>query len=150
MSDYKPLQFWRLGAGGADGGRGRVCLCACVARVGVRVWLCAAGCGVYEWGFAECSRSDTWQTPSLPSVRPGALGKSSIFLFSFFSFFFITYFSKFISMYFENTLSNSLNNIYLIFLRILFHYFIFILLFESLAVQIWVIPKKIHEMQLIN
>ena len=25
----------------------------------VRVWLCATGCGVYEWGFAECPRSNT-------------------------------------------------------------------------------------------
>jgi len=107
MSDYKPLQFWRPGAGGADGGRGRVCLCACVARVGVRVWLCAAGCGVYEWGFAECARSGTRQTPSLPRVRIEALGK-----FSFFSFFFFFFFSSILIYYIKpevNCLFETLN-----------------------------------------
>ena len=65
MSDYKPLQFWRPGAGGADGGRGRVCLCACVARVGVRV------CG--------CVRPDAgYMSGGLPSVRDLALGKPLI------------------------------------------------------------------------
>ena len=117
MSDYKPLQFWRPGAGGAGGGRGRVCLCACAARVGVRV------CG--------CVRPDAgYMSGGLPSVLDLTLGKEGVcrvpdqghsanlvfFSFSLFSFFSITYFSKFIPMYFENTLSNSLNNIYLIFL----------------------------------
>ena len=87
MSDYKPLQFWRLGAGGADGGRGRVCLCACVARVGVRV------CG--------CVRPDAgYMSGGLPSVRDLALGKPLICRGElrhsvnsvFFSFFFLLFF----------------------------------------------------------
>ena len=85
MSDYKPLQFWRPGAGGAGGGRGRVCLCACAARVGVPVCCVRPDAGVYEWGFAECAKSGTRQTPSLPGVRSEALGKFSFF-FSFFLF----------------------------------------------------------------
>ena len=85
MSDYKPLQFWR-GVGGADGGRGRVCLCACAARVGVHVCGCVRpDAGVYEWEFAECTKAGTRQTPCLPAVRSEALGKFSFF-FSFFLF----------------------------------------------------------------
>ena len=74
------------GGRGGGGGRGRVCLCACAARVGVRVCGCVLpDAGVYEWGFAECAKSGTRQTPSLPGVRSEALGKFSFF-FSFFLF----------------------------------------------------------------
>ena len=55
--------------------------------------------------------------PLKPDHRPLAN------VFFLFSSFFITCFSQFVPMYFENTLSNSLNNIYLIFLGILFDYF---------------------------
>ena len=88
--------------------------------------------------FAECPRSgtrqilvcrvsdrDTWQSQIWRVPDQGT--RQTLFFFhfpSFFSFFSITCFSKFVPMNFKNTLSNSLNNIYLIFLRMLFHYVI--------------------------
>ena len=63
-----------------------MCLCACAARVGVRVCGCVRpDAGVYEWEFAECTKAGTRQTPCLPGVRSEALGKFSFF-FSFFLF----------------------------------------------------------------
>ena len=75
--------------------------------------------------FAECPDL----TLGIPRFAESQIEgtRQTLFFFhfpSFFSFFSITCFSKFVPMNFKNTLSNSLNNIYLIFLRMLFHYFI--------------------------
>ena len=80
MSDYKPLQFWRPGAGGADGGRGRVCLCACVARVGVRVCGYVRPDAGYMSGGSPSVRDLALDKPLLlPGVRIEALDKFNFF-----------------------------------------------------------------------
>ena len=95
ISRYRITSHFSFGGRGqgAPAAVGDGCACARVRRG----WVCAcvAVCGQMR-GIAECARSGTRQTPSLPGVRTEALGK-----FSFFSFFlFLLFHNIFFKIYF--------------------------------------------------